>query len=32
MLEFEKKILLSESEYRFLKDCRYAEGKTAVPG
>lgn len=30
MLEFEKKILLSESEYRFLKDCRYAEGKTAV--
>lgn len=30
MLEFEKKVLLSEPEYRFLKENRYRAGKTAV--
>lgn len=30
MLEFEKKVLLSEPEYRFLKENRYRAGRTAV--
>lgn len=30
MLEFEKKIILTEPEYRFLADNRYSAGKTSV--